>query len=102
MQKGEIRDLDEALSTLSKELADNKKLTEEKELEQRRLTHKLQQLEKEDKEAGGTVERMEQEYPWIATDRQHFGKKGTDYDFEANDYQQCKDRFTKITSQQNR
>merc|ERR550537_1198538 len=100
--KGELRDLDESLSTLSKELADNKKMTEEKELEQRRLTHKLQQLEKEDKEAGGTVARMEQEYPWIEKDRAHFGKKGTDFDFEANDYQQCKERFTKLTNQQSR
>jgi len=102
MMKGELRDHDEALSTLAKELADNKKVSEEKELEQRRLTHKLQTLEKEDKEAGGTVARMEQEYPWIATDRAHFGKRGTDFDFEANDYQQCKERFTKLSNQQNR
>merc|ERR1719377_423011 len=77
-------------------------MTEEKELEQRRLTHKLQQLEKEDKEAGGTVARMEQEYPWMQTESQHFGKKGTDYDFKANDYQQSKERYTKISSQQSR
>jgi structural maintenance of chromosome 2 len=45
---------------------------------------------------------MEQEYPWIETDRAHFGKRGTDFDFEANDYQQCKERFTKLSNQQNR
>merc|ERR550537_1038078 len=100
--KGELRDLDESLSTLSKELADNKKMTEEKELEQRRLTHKLQQLEKEDKEAGGTVARMEQEFPWIEKDRAHFGKPGTDFDFEANNYPESKERFTKLTNQQSR
>merc|ERR1719450_1494309 len=100
--KGELRALDEDLSSLSKELADNKKVTEEKELEQKRLNHKLQQLEKEDKEAGGTVARMEQEYPWIQTECQHFGKKGTDYDFAANDYQQSKERYTKISTQQSR
>merc|ERR1719359_2818800 len=102
MMKNELRALDENLSTLTKELADNKKMTEEKELEQRRLTHKIQLLEKEDKEAGGTVARMEQEYPWIEKDGPHFGKPGTDFDFEANDYQQCKERFTKLTSQQSR
>merc|ERR1719316_840066 len=102
MAKGEMRELDECLSTLSKELADNKKLTEEKELEQRRLTHKIQQLEKEDKEAGGNVSRMEQEYPWIEKERPHFGKPGTDFDFEAHDYQQSKERFTKLTQQQSR
>merc|ERR1719284_1209266 len=98
--KGELRDLDECLSTLAKELANNKKITEEKELEQKRLTFKLQQLEKEDKEAGGTVARMEQEYPWIEKERAHFGKPGTDFDFEANDYTQCKERFTKLNAQQ--
>jgi structural maintenance of chromosome 2 len=102
IMKGELRALDETLSTLSKELADNKKLTEEKELEQKRLNHKLQLLEKEDKEAGGTVARMEQEYPWIETDKAHFGKPGTDYDFQAHDYQQCKERCTKLNQQQSR
>merc|ERR1719183_3146777 len=100
--KSELRQLDEVLSTLAKELADNKRLSEEKELEQRRITHKIQQLEKEDKEAGGNVSRMEQEYPWIETDRAHFGKPGTDFDFEAHDYQQSKDRFTKLSNQQSR
>jgi len=102
MMKNELRDLDENLSALSKELSDNKKITEEKELEQKRLNFKLQQLEKEDKEAGGTVERMEQEYAWIEKDRAHFGKPGTDYDFEANDYAQSKERFGKLATQQSR
>jgi len=102
MMKSELRDLDENLSTLSKELSDNKKMTEEKELEQKRLNFKLQQLEKEDKEAGGTVEKMEQEYAWIEKDRAHFGKPGTDYDFEAQDYTQCKERFGKLATQQSR
>jgi len=102
MAKGELRELDECLSTLSKELADNKRVTEEKELEQKRINHKIQLLEKEDKEAGGNVARMEQEYPWIEKDRAHFGKPGTDFDFEAHDYQQSKERFTKLTQQQSR
>merc|ERR1719453_2401025 len=98
--KNELRELDDTLGALSKELSENKKVTEEKELEQRRLTHKMQQLEKEDKEAGGTVARMEQEFPWIEKDRAHFGKPGID--FEANNYPESKERFTKLTNQQSR
>merc|ERR1719162_1650178 len=102
MMKSELRELDDTLGTMSKELADNKKVSEEKELEQRRLTHKMQQLEKEDKEAGGAVARMEQEFPWIEKDRAHFGKPGTDFDFEANNYPESKERFTKLSNQQSR
>jgi structural maintenance of chromosome 2 len=102
LMKGEMRELDESLGLLSKELADNKRQQEEKELEHKRITHKMQQLEKEDKEAGGTVARMEQEYPWIEKDRAHFGKPGTDFDFKANNYQECKERFSKLSNQQSR
>jgi structural maintenance of chromosome 2 len=98
----DMKEMDQTLSSLSKELADNKRQQEEKELEHKRIVHKMQQLEKEDAEAGGTVAKMEQEFPWIETEKGHFGKPGTDYDFKANNYQECKDRYTKLHQQQNR
>merc|ERR1711972_43598 len=100
--KGEMTKLDETLNLLAKELSDNKRQQEEKELEHKRVVHKMQQLEKEDAEAGGAVDRMEQEHPWIEKDKAHFGKPGTDFDFKANNYQECKERFTKLSNQQSR
>ncbi|CAE6932945.1 SMC2-1, partial [Symbiodinium sp. KB8] len=70
------------------------------ELEQKRVTHKIQQLQKDDKESHVVVARMEKEHPWIQKEQALFGKKGTDFDFQGNHYQQNKGRLEKLNSEQ--
>lgn len=36
-------------------------------------------------ESGDLQQRLEKEYPWIPSEREHFGRPGTDYDFAARD-----------------
>jgi len=92
--------LDKALSALDAELRANKTEREDKELEQKRISHKIQQLQKDDKEATVVVARMEKQHPWIEKEKGFFGKKGTDFDFEANSYQDNKGRLDELASQQ--
>jgi structural maintenance of chromosome 2 len=96
----EIRELDSVVGNLDNELKANKKHREERELEQRRLNHKMQQLEKDDKESSMVVARMEKQYPWIEKEKGFFGKAGTDFDFKANNYQENKTRLDEINHQQ--
>merc|ERR1711972_162165 len=70
----ELQQLDELLGSLGVELTANRQQREEKELEQKRLTHKIQQLQKDDKDAHVIVAKMEQEHPWIEKEKQFFGK----------------------------
>lgn len=46
---------------------------------------RLDALRKGVEDAGGDRARLEEEYPWIASERVHFGKRGTDYDWSARD-----------------
>jgi len=94
-----LKDLDESLNTLATELSTNRQQREEKELEHKRLSHKVQQLQKDDKEAHVVVSRMEKQYSWIEREQSFFGKAGTDFDFEANSYQDSKTRWDEIGSQ---
>lgn len=96
----ELQNLDESLGQLAEELSGNKQKREEKELEQKRVTHKIQQLQKDDKESHVVVARMEKEHPWIQKEQALFGKKGTDFDFQGNHYQQNKGRLEKLNSEQ--
>mmetsp|Transcript_63420 Transcript_63420/g.148497 ORF Transcript_63420/g.148497 Transcript_63420/m.148497 type:complete len:1202 (-) Transcript_63420:188-3793(-) len=96
----ELQNLDESLGQLAEELTGNKQKREEKELEQKRVTHKIQQLQKDDKESHVVVARMEKEHPWIQKEQALFGKKGTDFDFQGNHYQQNKGRLEKLNSEQ--
>lgn len=34
-------------------------------------------------ESGDLRSKLEKEYPWIPSEREHFGRPGTDYDFAA-------------------
>merc|ERR1719401_3381146 len=100
--RSHLKELDESLASLATESSTNRQQREEKELEQKRVRHKIEQLQKDDKEAGNVVLRMEREHPWIEKDKNIFGKKGTDFDFEANDYGENKKRCDELEKQQNR
>lgn len=96
----ELQNLDETLQKLSEELTQNKQKREEQELEQKRVTHKIQQLQKDDKESHVVVARMEKEHPWIQKEQALFGKKGTDFDFQGSRYQDNKQRLEKLNTEQ--
>mmetsp|Transcript_798 Transcript_798/g.2239 ORF Transcript_798/g.2239 Transcript_798/m.2239 type:complete len:1225 (-) Transcript_798:393-4067(-) len=95
----ELRQLDKVLDDLGTELTANRQEKEGKELEHKRLSHKIQQLQKDDKEAHVVVARMEKQHPWIEKEKAFFGKKGTDFDFEANSYQESKGSYDKLAGQ---
>mmetsp|Transcript_46939 Transcript_46939/g.102051 ORF Transcript_46939/g.102051 Transcript_46939/m.102051 type:complete len:1213 (+) Transcript_46939:45-3683(+) len=98
--RNELKQLDESLGSLTTELTTNRQQKEEKELELKRCSHKVQQLQKDDKEASTVAARMEKQHAWIEKERGFFGKVGTDFDFEANNYQKTKGRLEDITAQQ--
>jgi structural maintenance of chromosome 2 len=96
----ELRELDSTLGALGQELTVVRQQREEKELEQKRLAHKVQQLQKDDKEAGVLATKMEQQHAWIEKEKTFFGKKGTDFDFQANSYKDNKGRLDELSSKQ--
>lgn len=100
--RAEVAQTNESLSSLATELTQNKQKKEEMELEQKRLSHKVQQLQKDDQEAHVYAAKMEKQHPWIEKEKNLFGKKGTDFDFQANNYQDNKGRLDEISSQQNK
>jgi structural maintenance of chromosome 2 len=98
--KEELKQMDGLLSGLSEELSRNKQEREEKLLEEKKVSNKVQQLQKDDQEAHKIVARMEQQYTWIEKEKQFFGKAGTDFDFEANSYSDNKGRLDGLNEEQ--
>lgn len=98
--RSELKNLDDTIASLSEELTKNKQEREKKELEQKRVTHKIEQLQKDDKESHVIVARMEKEHPWIEKEQGFFGKKGTDFDFKANNYKENKARHDELAAKQ--
>lgn len=46
---------------------------------------RLDGLRKGMQESADKIRKLEREFQWIASEKQFFGRAGTDYDFEAND-----------------
>jgi len=98
--RDELKQLDATLGDLGEELTSKKQEREEKTLEEKKLSNKVQQLQKDDQEAHKVVARMEQQHPWIEKERHFFGKAGTDFDFEANKYPEHKARLDEMSAKQ--
>jgi len=98
--RSELLKLDQALVDLDSELKTNKQQREDKEIEQKKLSNKIQQLQRDDKEATVVAARLEKAHPWIEKEKAFFGKKGTDFDFHAISYHENKGRLDELTSQQ--
>ncbi len=45
----------------------------------------VKHLEKDQKDCAETVAKLREKHGWIASEKQLFGKPGTDYDFAAHD-----------------
>ncbi|KAK9829006.1 hypothetical protein WJX72_003368 [[Myrmecia] bisecta] len=62
-------------------------------VERKKLEHKLNNMQKRMDEAANVCTHMEQEYPWIASEKAHFSKAGGDYDWEAKDPNQATQEY---------
>ncbi|PRW61562.1 structural maintenance of chromosomes 2-1 isoform A [Chlorella sorokiniana] len=53
-------------------------------VEKKKLGNKLDTLRKGMQESAEKIRKLEREYQWIASEKQFFGRPGSDYDFEGN------------------
>lgn len=56
-------------------------------------------MEMDQKDCSMKVQKMIEKYAWIASEKQLFGKSGTDYDFSSNDPYKAKEEFEKLQAE---
>eukprot|EP00743_Colponemidia_sp_Colp-15_P003700 GILK01003992.1.p1 GENE.GILK01003992.1~~GILK01003992.1.p1 ORF type:complete len:1230 (+),score=358.28 GILK01003992.1:523-3690(+) len=93
---------DKTLSSLSKQREALARDAENIELELKRLEHKIQRFHKDQRDAATYVEKMQQNHPWISTEKQFFGKPHTDYDFSARNPEEVRSRLDSLVEEQAR
>ncbi|KMQ46620.1 hypothetical protein HL42_2791 [Trichophyton rubrum] len=86
----ELRDLDEAKQSKAA------RITEEA-LELQKLGHKLEKVYKDQQSAAQLVTNMENEYEWIAEEKDSFGRPNTPYDFKNQNIAECKASLRNVT-----
>jgi len=98
--RAECVQADTQLAALAQELKDGKRIKEEKELELKKVGHRISQFHKDHKETNSAVATMERQHGWITKEKEFFGKPGTDFDFENNNYGSTKKRLETIKEEQ--
>lgn len=66
----------------------------------KKLEHKRQRLQKEASAAERKAKSLLETHPWISTERQYFGRPGTDYDFTLRDPKDAAQALKKLEQEQ--
>lgn len=59
-------------------------------------------MEIEQKDCSSIVDKLVEKYSWIATEKQLFGKSGTDYDFQSCEPHKAREELENLQAQQSR
>jgi structural maintenance of chromosome 2 len=98
--KSALVELDAKAKALRKEgEAAGKKVTAA-ELELKKMQHRVARFAKDSEAAGKHVALMLRKHPWIAKEREFFGRTGTDYDFAARDPDSANKRLKALQTEQ--
>lgn len=57
-------------------------------------------MEMEQKDFSTKVDKLIEKHSWIASEKQLFGKSGTDYDFSSSNPHKAKDKLEKLQAEQ--
>ncbi|DBA81803.1 hypothetical protein WJX77_004664 [Trebouxia sp. C0004] len=82
-----LKECDQEISALAADKAALAQQATDLAVDKKKLQHKLGKMQKDIAEAEDHCKRLQKEFPWIATEKDFFGKPGSDYDFEAQDVQ---------------
>ncbi|MBA0851713.1 hypothetical protein Goshw_024691 [Gossypium schwendimanii] len=69
-------------------------------LERKKLENEVKQMEMEQKDCSTKVDKLIEKHAWIGTERQLFGRSGTDYDFASRDPHKAREELDKLQTEQ--
>ncbi|KAH7404318.1 hypothetical protein KP509_15G020500 [Ceratopteris richardii] len=81
--RAKIKECDSQINSLTKSLNKLQQRKTDCQVEIRKIENEVTRMESEQMECSKLVERLLEKHKWIATEKQLFGKPGTDYNFES-------------------
>ncbi|CAH9098018.1 unnamed protein product [Cuscuta europaea] len=95
-----IKECDSQISSILKEQQGLQHKLSEIVLEKKRLENEVKHMEMDQKDCSLKVEKLLEKNAWITSEKQLFGKSGTDYDFSSCNPRKTKDEFEKLQAEQ--
>ncbi|XP_071929616.1 structural maintenance of chromosomes protein 2-1 [Coffea arabica] len=91
-----MKECDSQITGILKEQEKLKRKITDTNLEKKRMENDVKRMEVEQKNCSLKVEKLIEKNAWITSEKQLFGRSGTDYDFAARDPLKERDNFQKL------
>ncbi|XP_057727797.1 structural maintenance of chromosomes protein 2-1-like [Arachis stenosperma] len=95
-----MKECDKEISGIMKEQKKIEDKLSESNLERKRIENEVKRMEMEQKDCSVRVDKLLEKHAWIASEKQLFGRSGTDYDFSSRDPGKAKDELEKLQAEQ--
>jgi structural maintenance of chromosome 2 len=96
-EQAKLSGFDEELKSLEDAIRSKNSQTTEESLEQQKLGHHLEKLEKEQHAASQTLTHLSENHEWIEDEKEQFGRSNTPYDFKGQNMAECKSTLKNLT-----
>ncbi|KAL8539576.1 hypothetical protein ACS0TY_001256 [Phlomoides rotata] len=95
-----IKECDSQINAIVKEQQRIHHKVSEANLERKRMENEVKRMEMDQKDCSLKVDKLIEKHAWITSEKQLFGRAGSDYDFEACDTVKAREDFEKLQAQQ--
>ncbi|KAJ6946566.1 structural maintenance of chromosomes protein 2-1 [Populus alba x Populus x berolinensis] len=91
---------DSQISSILKEQQKLQHKLGETKLERKKLENEVKRMEMEQKDCSTKVDRLIEKHAWIASEKQLFGRSGTDYEFISRDPTKAREELERLQAEQ--
>ncbi|KAM3353068.1 hypothetical protein ACQJBY_024322 [Aegilops geniculata] len=98
--RSKLKECDSQINSISKEQQKLQQLLGDSNVERKKMENEVKRMEIEQKDCSSRVDKLMEKYSWIATEKQLFGKGGTDYDFASCEPHKAREELDNLQAQQ--
>ncbi|GAB4852421.1 Structural maintenance of chromosomes protein 2-2 [Ancistrocladus abbreviatus] len=98
--RSRLKECDSQINGLLKEQQNLQNKLTETNLERKKLDNEVKRMQMEQKDCSSKVDKLIEKHAWIASEKQLFGRSGSDYDFASRDPIQARQELEKLQAEQ--
>ncbi|KAK3221030.1 hypothetical protein Dsin_015000 [Dipteronia sinensis] len=95
-----MKECDSQISSILKEQQKLEHKVSERKLERKKLENEVKRMEMDQRDCSMKVDKLIEKHAWIASEKQLFGRSGTDYDFVSRDPRKAIEELGKLQAEQ--
>uniref|UniRef100_A0A0D3EXJ7 Structural maintenance of chromosomes protein n=1 Tax=Oryza barthii TaxID=65489 RepID=A0A0D3EXJ7_9ORYZ len=98
--RSKLKECDSQINSMAKEQQKLQQQLSDSNVERKKMENEVKRMEIEQKDCSSKVDKLVEKYSWIATEKQLFGKSGTDYDFVSCEPHKAREELENLQAQQ--